>query len=479
MLPVPSTERARPEPTFALLVFLLTLASSAYVLLARQPLLFLGGLTDEWFPIGYNIAAYGTLGRGDQPILLRPPGYPAFIAGVLRLTTRVAPRPTAAYITVATDLVELAQAMLLAATAAMLFLWLRRRVGDQTAFAAGLLYGMNPYCLLLPGLMHYDVLHLFLLVAGCVALDRALAHPEGAVAPMLAAGAVWGLAALVRPVTAPLPLLVIAMTLIRGFGRRRALTATAAFTVAMLAVIAPWTARNYRVAGRLIPINVQGWAALWASTVMPLRMEPNEYQWYTVATAHWQPIYRRVTGEEYDYVGYIRHNVALEAAFKEEAIRNLREKPGVYARNVARSFLTMSLQINTALVSVFQRIQRTGETVIQPWFWAGAENERAPTRASRSTGALFGILTALAGVGIARGIRRRDTFLLVPGLVYLCIAAAHALTFFDFNYYYLRVPFVVVFAAIGADTLGRRGRWVLLVALVLALATSAVLALGF
>jgi len=60
--------------------------------------------------------------------------------------------------------------VLLAATAALLFAWLRRRVGNTLAFAAALLYGLNPYSLVLPGLLHYDVLHLFLLVAGCAAL---------------------------------------------------------------------------------------------------------------------------------------------------------------------------------------------------------------------------------------------------------------------------------------------------------------------
>ena len=137
LLPARSTAGARPEITLGLLVFLLTLASAGYVLIARRPLLFLGGLTDEWFPLGYNVAAYGTLGWGDQPILLRPPGYPAFLAGVLRLATRVAPPPTPAYTSAALRMVTLAQATLLAATAALLFAWLRPRVGNGVAFGSG------------------------------------------------------------------------------------------------------------------------------------------------------------------------------------------------------------------------------------------------------------------------------------------------------------------------------------------------------
>jgi len=52
-------------------------------------------------------------------------------------------------------------------------------------------------------------------------------------------------------------------------------------------------------------------------------------------------------------------------------------------------------------VSVFQRIQRTRESIAQSWFWAGAEAERAPTRSSRATDAVFGLLTAALATGVA------------------------------------------------------------------------------
>ena len=446
--------------------------------MTQRQLLTLGGITDEWFPLGYNVAAYDTLGWGHEPILLRPPGYPAFIAGVLRLATRVPPRLTPSYTEIAIAITCVAQAVLLAATAALLFAWLRGRVGDGPAFAAALLYGLNPYSLVLPGLLHYDLLHLFLLVAGCAALDLALLRAPRTLAPLAAAGALWGLAALVRPVTLPLPLFVLVMVLARGLRGRRAAAAVLAFSLAMAAVIAPWTVRNFRLTGRLIPVNVQGWAAVWGSTVVPMRMDPNEYQWHAVAMAGFQPIYVRVTGEPYDYLGYLKHNVALEAAFKEEALRNLRRQPQVYLRNVARGFLSLGLQLNTSLVSVFQRIQRTGERVLQPWFWQGADDERRPTGASRATDVAFGLLTALAGTGIVAGVYRRDLFLVVPVLVYLCVALAHALTYFDFNYYYLKLPFLIVFATLGADALGRWGRRAFAGLVVLALAASTALVLG-
>jgi hypothetical protein len=326
--------------------------------------------------------------------------------------------------------------------------------------------------------MHYDVLHLFLLVAGCAALDGALARAETSFWPMAAAGALWGLAALVRPVTLPLPLFVLGMLFARGLRGRRAAGACFAFSIAMALAIAPWTLRNFRIAGRVVPVNVQGWAAVWGSTVEPLPLDANEYQWRSIGIKHLQPLYRHVTGEDYSYLGFLKHNVALESAFKQAALANIRERPRVYLWNVARGLLGLSLQLNTSLVAVWQRIQRTGEVVSQAWFWSGGENERRATLASRSMEALHLLLLAFAGLGLVRACAGREAFLAVPGLVFACVALAHALTFFDFTYYYLKLPFLVVFAASGLA--GWRARGPLLAALLacLALASSAALLLG-
>jgi hypothetical protein len=167
-----------------------------------------------------------------------------------------------------------------------------------------------------------------------------------------------------------------------------------------------------------------------------------------------------VTGEEkYTYLGYVKNNMAIEAELKAQAFANLRRQPQIYLWNVARGFLSMNLQLNTSLVSVFQRTQRTGQSV-DPWvsFGAGAHAKRPETLTSGATGVLVALLTLLAGLGIVRGVARRDTFLAVPGLVYLSLTLAHTITYFDYNYYYLKVPFLIVFAMLGADSLGVWGR---------------------
>lgn len=442
-----------PPATLGLLLFFTTLAAACSLFVAHRPVAFLGGLSDEWLTLGCNLAANRTLGWGAEPMVLRPPGYPAFVAAVLLSATHVPPLLSAEFLRSAMELVCLSQAVLLAATTALLFHWLRRRVRLGVAFTAALLYGTNPYSLILVGLMRYDVLHLFLLVAGCVALDAALGRDGRNWPLLLATGALWGLTTLVRPVSLLLPPFLLLAFLARGLRPRRALVALAVFVLGMAIAISPWTARNFRVTGRLLAVNAQAWAAIWGSTQEKLRMDPNEYQWRGLGVAH----YRRIAGEDYDYFSYIRKTEAFEAVFREAALQNLRSQPLVYVHNVLRGVLTVNLQINTSLVSVFQRIQRTGEIVSQAWFWAGAEHERRETRSSRALGLLVNALTLLGGYGVVAACARRDAFLWIPAAVYLCISLAHALTYMDLMYYYIKLPFLAVFAALGLEALYERG----------------------
>jgi len=66
----------------------------------------------------------------------------------------------------------------------------------------------------------------------------------------------------------------------------------------------------------------------------------------------------------------------------------------------------------------------------------------------------------------------------IPGLAFTCVALAHALTFFDFTYYYLKLPFLVVFAASGLASLRERGPLLAALFAGLAVAGSAALLLG-
>ncbi len=461
MPPPPSfSGRRLPSLEWALgaFLFVATLLASSQLNLAHKPLRFLGGITDEWFALGCNVAYDGTLGIGERPIVLRAPGYPFFIAAVLRATASKPERYTRSFFEPVLDAVCLVQCVLLAAACAWLYGWLLRRTSVGVAFTAALLFGLNPYSLLLPGLLHYDVLHLFLLIVSTSLLERLVSRGATAGIGMLGIGVVWGLTTLVRPVSLLLPPFVLLLLVARHRRAwKRAIAGALVLTAGMFAAIAPWTARNHAVTGRWIPVSLQAWSALWGSTVAPLGFDPDRYHWHDVGVEHLLPIFRRVTGAASDnYRVLIDHNLELEAAFRDEALRNIRERPFLYARNVLRSLLTLTLQINSSLVSVFQRTQRPGVEVSQAWFWGPDNPEREATPVSRGVSWLFGLLTILAAAGALRSLSRGDVFALTLGLVCGCVCLTHALIYMDYMYYYVKLPFLMGFAALGLDWLEGR-----------------------
>jgi 4-amino-4-deoxy-L-arabinose transferase-like glycosyltransferase len=433
----------------ALVLLVLTFSVAAFSIQERRPLGDIARLTDEWYVLGLNIVTTGTLGLADEPVLLRAPGYPFFVAAALRL---IAGRPEAlnwGFWDRGQHAVYLAQALVLAGTAAVLYLWLAGFRRRRVAFVSALAFGLNPYSIVLAGLVHYDVLHLFFVVSGCWALGSALAAPAPSPAwPWLRAGLVWGLATLVRPVTLLLPAFVLlALWTRRGWPRRATLRAAVLLAAGLGAAIAPWTARNFALSGRIIPVNDQGWAAVWGSTTKPLGVHPNHYKWASLVPEMMQ-VYQRVTGRpDYDYLAYVRTNEAQEAAFRKEALRNLRRSPGVYLENVVSGILAFNLHINSVFIKVFQYKQTPGAVVQYSWFRVGHPQDFYPGGASTAFSAYAFLMTALGAGGLVVAFRRRDPHVLAPVAVYACLAFGHAITYMDLMYYYQRVPFLFVFAS--------------------------------
>ena len=266
------------------------------------------------------------------------------------------------------ETVYAAQALLLALSGLFLFRWLADHVSRTTAFAAGLLLATSPHALVLVGLVHYSVLHIFLLVAGGWALDRLLRDDAPRDRALLAAGLLWGIATIVRSTTLILPVFVLGLFLLKQRDLRRALRATLLFTAGMAVVIAPVTLRNYRVAHRLVAVNLQAGAAVWGSTVKPLPSDPDAYRWYELSD-EFMRIFTRVTGQpQYDYAAYARHHVELDDALWGEALRNLRRDPRPYLINASRTLRTLCLDTSSILIRMFAFSQPPRPWVDAFWF---------------------------------------------------------------------------------------------------------------
>lgn len=179
--------------------------------------------------------------------IYRPPLFPAFVAfsfwlgGAERFS------------------VGLMQALLDTASVALIYALTRRLFHRSgVALLAAGLYAIYPEAVALTRQFYTETLFNFLVLATLYLLVRFT--PTRAHAPLFVSGIVFGLAALTRELALYFALVVIPIWFfIRAGGLKRApLLQTAAFGAGFLLVLIPWSARNYRLEGRFVPIATEG-----------------------------------------------------------------------------------------------------------------------------------------------------------------------------------------------------------------------------
>ena len=112
---------------------------------------------------------------------------------------------------------------------------------------------------------------------------------------MFGNGLVWGAATLVKSVTLIAPAFVLLWASLH-YGVRKAARTTAFFTAGLLLVVAPYTARNYVVTDRFIPVNAQASFALWATSLERIPSGANYLHWVKIWFASGMKTYTEVTG---------------------------------------------------------------------------------------------------------------------------------------------------------------------------------------
>jgi hypothetical protein len=196
---------------------------------------------------------------------------------------------------------------------------------------------------------------------------------------------------------------------------------------------------------------------LWGQTYKPLGVHPNHYTWFELYLDH-LPLFGAVTGRwAYDYKAHTRHVGALEEAFRHAALKNMREQPLVYARNVAAGLWSYSVHVSSVGIKLFQRAQREPRTwrVPQEWFRVGRPQDFETSLLAPAFEWLFRLLTLLAALGSALALRRRDDTLLAAGIVFAAMLLSHGLIYMHLMYYYSKLPLVIAAAFYGLDALGR------------------------
>jgi len=330
-----------------------------------------------------------------------------------------------------------------------LFLWLSSFLSLPVAMSFALAFGCNPYTIILTGLFHYDLLHIFFIIISSYALSHALTNPKPVGPDLFFAGALWGLSALVRPVALILPFFAFFIFWYRFRPFWMSITkATIVFTIGMVVVIAPYTLRNYVLTKRFIPVNAQAGAAFWGVTVAKADRDPNHFRWWNIWDSDGMQIFQKITKHsQYSYTDYIAHNLELEDEFAKQAIQNLSRQPNIFVYNFIQNVLTFNVDINSVFIKAFQFIQDPNKKIDKRWFVVGNPQEFHSSASANMFRGFIYLLTVLSAVGVGLALRKRDPTLLVPGCVYVCLCIAHAITGMDLMYYYIKVPFLFVFSA--------------------------------
>ena len=201
----------------------------------------------DYNALAVNLVLHGELSfTPGTPISIRPPFYPAVLAGIYRMLGMEC-----------FQAVRLLQAALSLLTVAVMY-WLAadlfsRRVG---LFAAGL-FCFYPSLLGFNNLLMTETLFTFLLCVAIYAIVRAI--QRSSLAMLAAGGVVLGLSALTRSVmwAFVVPLAVFLLLAWKGNVLRR-LLAAGVVTLAFACTLAPWSIRNTRLEHTFIVVDTMG-----------------------------------------------------------------------------------------------------------------------------------------------------------------------------------------------------------------------------
>ena len=401
-------------------IFIVTSIISLFILSKASPIVW-----EDHFQIGQNLRSTGTLTIDDVPSIIRPPGYPGFVAASLWIGDVISVRKGVPYKRTADrdqHIVVFAQGFLLGAMAAALYLWVSLWGGSVVATGIALTAALNPYSLALANLVSYHLLFVVLTMLSTLGLFL-LRHLSSSAPVAAGVGILWGLTCLVKPVAMVIPFFVAPLMLIR-WPIRPAIKSIALIIIGMILMVGPYVGRNYSITGQPI-VTAQSGFAFWGTSIE--KIGPNEpfLVWQPIWWKYGMPIFSRITGSA-EYSGPLlnAYAVQLNAEFAKEARDNIIAAPEIYLYNVYRNFISFNLDTmgfwNKSFVTHNKRLVQVFSE-----FWIVS-------------------MMILSTAGMIWGCIRREEDAMIAITVYLCIVVAHSISFSTELYTISKLPLIVV-----------------------------------
>ncbi len=185
------------------------------------------------------------------PTAMLPPAYPYLVAACMKLFGGFTVGTTMAVLTLNSGFGSL--------TVIPLYFLAKRVLDERTALVAGWVWVFFPYSIYLAGGRIYSDA-LTCLIATLLWLQTVRLEQSRTTRDWLLWGLLWGLGGLVSPVLlGPLPFLAVWLAVRRSRAGLSWFGPGVLAACVLLAVVTPWTIRNYRAFGRLIPLRDGFW----------------------------------------------------------------------------------------------------------------------------------------------------------------------------------------------------------------------------
>jgi 4-amino-4-deoxy-L-arabinose transferase-like glycosyltransferase len=383
------------------------------------------------------LAGRGYVHLDGSPAVRWMPGWPATIAGLYRLFG-AEPR-VAMY----------ANALFGAGTAALVAVLGSLLLGRRAGIAAGILHALWPGVVYFSAVLMTESLFTFLVVLAFALV--AAAGRAGARRPLgwlAASGLAFGLAAWVRAEAVVLPLLATLHLRAVTPGWRVFAGRAALLVLVSVAVLAPWSLRNYAAFGRVVPTSGNGGIVFWIAN-------------HRGASGTNDPLAAKRLHRRFEHLPLGPSTLARSDAGFREAWRDIREDPGGAGRRVVHKLVrTYDNDASaTALIRGFEGALPVRPSPTVPA--AGFISHRAQLRLARLANAWWAGVLGLAALGLTfPRVWSSSALWLVLGplgfwVLLQCVMLGGA------RFHFPQTPFLALLAGCGTlrlAAIGRRAR---------------------
>jgi hypothetical protein len=395
-----------------LVIFSVALAARLGFVAVRGPLATTD--TSEYRLLARNLLHHHAFSMSEtpplQPSIGRPPVYPLFLALLLPLgSSPIIP--------------AIAQAVLDALVAVMIFLMASRVARRPFAVAVSMLYALHPRAISASATLLSETLFTILLLA---AVFLALVAAERLSTPLaFCGGAVLGLATLCRSIGVMYVIAVAGVLIVRRF-RRTAI----AIILGAVVIIVPWLVRSSHVAGRFVFVQAPSVMPWYLPTLWWLDQNDEPALWRYVFTT--DPYGLRLGAAKTP-----RAVMSADDFGRQQAIANIRRNPRAYLRSRLRAFPHQFL----STFDHFTAINRSLGDVVR------ARDFPALTIKLGLLLLFTALPMAAALLGLAAS--RRVLTASIAAVMWTLTLAVHAPMWIEYRYFLPVVPFQLVTASLG------------------------------